>query len=421
MQNILPQIVTQVTNNVNNANANGGDENGKNGGNENDGNNGCSYKTFLACNPRDYDRKRGAVALTRWIEKIKSVIENSGCAENQKVEFKALLVEESCPSNEMEKLESKFWNHTMVGANHTGYTNRFHELAKLVPYLSAILKAGILTDEAVHYGTLTSSEKIKEVEERSNQGGSWKDNKKAKVGKGFVATAPPRNENVGSYSKCAKCSTYHPEGRPCRLCFNYQKPGHFARDCRAPVKQVAPVSVVRMGNNQRVCYECGSSEHLRNTCPKLNQAPCQAGNRLACEGNRNTWNNGNQARGRAFSVNAVDALHDPNFVTDLIPLGHGSFDVIVGMDWLSKNKAEIVCHEKVVRIPLEGGEILRVQGERTLGGTETLMSTKADELEMSDIPIVRDFIDVFLEDLSRLPSQRQVEFRIDIIPGAMPV
>nr|GEV89562.1 reverse transcriptase domain-containing protein [Tanacetum cinerariifolium] len=84
LQNILHQIVTQVTNNVNNANANGG-----NGGNENGGNNGCSYKTFLACNLRDYDGKGGAVALTRWTEKMESVIENSGCAKNQKVKYAA--------------------------------------------------------------------------------------------------------------------------------------------------------------------------------------------------------------------------------------------------------------------------------------------------------------------------------------------
>ncbi|GJS51640.1 reverse transcriptase domain-containing protein [Tanacetum coccineum] len=199
-----------VTNNVNNENANGG--NGGNGGN-----NGCSYKTFLACNPRDYDGKGGAVALTRWIEKMEFVIENSGCVENQKVQargreaaigmawvdFKALLVEEFCPSNEMEKLESEFWNHTMVEANHAGYTDWFHELAKLVPHLvnpeskrigryinglppqihgmlratqptkiqSAILNPGILTNESVRCGTLTrSSEKRKEVEETSKQG-----------------------------------------------------------------------------------------------------------------------------------------------------------------------------------------------------------------------------------------------------------
>ncbi|GKE32101.1 putative reverse transcriptase domain-containing protein [Tanacetum coccineum] len=192
-----------------------------------------------------------------------------------------------------------------------------------------------------------------------------------------------------------------------------------------------------MGNNQRVCYECGSSEHLRNTCPKLNRAPGQAGNRLALEGNRNTQNNGNQVTGRAFNVNAVDALQDPNgvmevangkkeevdmiirdcklelgnslFTIDLIPLGHGSFDVIMGMDWLSKNKTEIVCHEKVVRIPLQGGEILRVQRERTLGGTKTLISTKADEPKLSDIPIIRDFTDVFPKDLSGLPPQRQTK------------
>nr|GEX87947.1 hypothetical protein [Tanacetum cinerariifolium] len=312
------------------------------------------------------------------------------------VEFKALLMEEFYSSDEMEKLESEFWNHTIVEANHAGYTDRFHELAKLVPHLSAILKTGILTYKAVRCGTLIrSSEKRKEVKETSKQGGSWKDNKKANIGKGFMVTAPPRNENVGSYSKCAKCSVYHPESGPCRL----------------------------------------------------NRAPGQARHRLALKGNRNTQNNGNQAKGRAFSVNAVDALQDPNvvmevvngkkeevdriicklelgnslFTIDLILLGHGSFEVIVGMDWLSKNKAKIVCHEKVVRIPLDVGEILRVQEECTLGGTKTLMSTRADEPELNDILFVQDFTDVFPEDLSRLPSQRQVKLRIDLIPGATPV
>nr|GEU65416.1 putative reverse transcriptase domain-containing protein [Tanacetum cinerariifolium] len=79
-----------------------------------------------------------------------------------------------------------------------------------------------------------------------------------------------------------------------------------------------------------------------------------------------------------------------------------TFDVIVGMDWLSRRKFVIVCHEKVVRIPLEGDEILRVHGERTQGVMKTLMNTKVDEPKLSDISVVRDFIDVFPEGYHQL-------------------
>ncbi|GJR79681.1 hypothetical protein Tco_0150466 [Tanacetum coccineum] len=105
----------------------------------------------------------------------------------------------------------------------------------------------------------------------------------------------------------------------------------------------------------------------------------------------------------------------------LIPLSRGSFDVIVGMDWLSKRKFVIVCYEKVVRIPLEGDEILRVHGERTLGAAKALMNAKIDEPWISVITVVRDFTDVFPEDLLGLPPQRQVEFRIDLVHGVTPV
>ncbi|GJR81560.1 putative nucleotidyltransferase, ribonuclease H [Tanacetum coccineum] len=271
----------------------------------------------------------------------------------------------------------------------------------------------------------------------------------------------------------------------------------MARDCRTPVRHAEPIRAVRPRDGQRACYECGSLDHLRLNCPKWNRGRNQSRNQLALEGNRNTRGNENRARGRAFNVNAGDALHDPNIVMgtyslnnlyatvlfdsgadfsfistkfapllnekpsianpgyvievanevangkkeevdrifrgcrlelgdsifpiDLIPLGQGSFDVIVGMDWLSNQKAVIVCHEKIVRIPVEEGKVLCVQGERNVGKTKTLMSTKANEPTLSDIPIVRDFEDVFPDDLSGLPPQRQVEFRIDLIPGATPV
>ncbi|GKC80980.1 hypothetical protein Tco_1136697 [Tanacetum coccineum] len=109
LQNIIPNIMTQVTNNLNNANGNG------NGG----GNNGCTYKGFVAYGPPDFNGTGGTVALTRWIEKIKSVIDNSGFqARGQDAanamawnDFKALLTTEFCPSSGIEKLEGEFWNH----------------------------------------------------------------------------------------------------------------------------------------------------------------------------------------------------------------------------------------------------------------------------------------------------------------------
>ena len=42
---------------------------------------------------------------------------------------------EFCPDNEIQKLENEFWNHSMIGAGHAAYTDRFHELARLVPHL----------------------------------------------------------------------------------------------------------------------------------------------------------------------------------------------------------------------------------------------------------------------------------------------
>ncbi|GJT44355.1 putative reverse transcriptase domain-containing protein [Tanacetum coccineum] len=274
-----------------------------------------------------------------------------------------------------------------------------------------------------------------------------------------------------------------------------QRPGHFAKDCRASFKRATPVNAVIIEFELGTCYECGSREHFRNTFPKLNRAPGQVGNRLTIEGNQNTRDNGKRATGRAFNVNVneVEALQDPKVMTgtfslndhfatvlfdsradfifistefapllnvkpsivnhgyvievaddkkievdriirdcklelenslfsiNLIPLGQGSFDVIVGMDWLSQNKVVIVCHEKVAEIPFKGSGILWVQRERTLGAVKALMNAKVDEPKLSDISIVRDFVDVFLKDLSGLPPQRQVKFRIDLVPGATPV
>ncbi|GJX23893.1 putative reverse transcriptase domain-containing protein [Tanacetum coccineum] len=91
------------------------------------------------------------------------------------------------------------------------------------------------------------------------------------------------------------------------------------------------------------------------------------------------------------------------------------------MDWLSNYKAEIICDEKVVRIPLPDVKVLRVVGERPEEKARLLMSAKASDQKQEEIVVVRYFLEVFLYDLSGLPPIQEIEFRIELIPGATPV
>ncbi|GJT24858.1 putative reverse transcriptase domain-containing protein [Tanacetum coccineum] len=297
------------------------------------------------------------------------------------------MVEEFCPSNEMEKLENEFWNHKMVGANHAAYTDRFHELAKLVPHL--------VTPETSRIKRYIAG--------------------LAPEIRGMIRATQPdtiqtANRGLGILTD---------EADSCEKLTNGQR--------KEKSNMEEPIKLEEHGKKKK--GQRGET------------APGQAGNHLALEGSRNNQGNGNRVRGRAYNVNvnAMEAVQDPNVVTgtfslndhfvtilfdsgadfsfistefaplldvkpsivspgyvievadgkkvevdriirdcklelggslfsiNLIPLGHGSFDVIVGMDWLSQHKAVIICHEKVVEIPVEDGRIIRVRGERAVG------------------------------------------------------
>nr|GEV53874.1 putative reverse transcriptase domain-containing protein [Tanacetum cinerariifolium] len=131
------------------------------------------------------------------------------------------------------------------------------------------------------------------------------------------------------------------------------------------------------------------------------------------------------ANGRTYLLRDKNAHQDPNVVTglyltllnqpfeiNLMPIKLGSFDVVIGMDWLSKYHAKIICDEKVVHIPIE---------DETLIIRAQVMEKKSDEKRLDNIPVVREFPDVFLEELPGLPPVRQVEFQIDLTPRAAPV
>nr|GFC62781.1 putative reverse transcriptase domain-containing protein [Tanacetum cinerariifolium] len=126
----------------------------------------------------------------------------------------------------------------------------------------------------------------------------------------------------------------------------------------------------------------------------------------------------------------------------------GSFDVIIGMDWLVKHHAVIVYDEKLVYVPFNN-EILILHGDGSNNGHESRLNIisctktqkyllkgcpiflahvttkgaedKSKEKRLEDVPIVQDFPEVFPEDFSGIPPTRQVEFQIDLIPGTAPV
>ncbi|GJU90082.1 putative reverse transcriptase domain-containing protein [Tanacetum coccineum] len=471
---MLAQVDNQV--NVGNQNGNVVNENvQENVGNVivNSNRVGCSYKEFLACNPKEYDGKGGDVVLTRWIEKMENIHTLSWevAVSMSWIDFKFIMIEKFCPSHEMQKLETELWNHAMVGAGHAAYTDRFHELARLVPYLvtpesrkikryvyglapqtrgmvaatepktmqKVVQISSALTDEAVRNGSIKKVEKRGNVGEPSKEKNGRDDNKRTRTGNAFATTANPvRRENVGAWPKCTTCNSYHAPVRPCRTCFNWHvmsvvEPtmsgqlvldgiGHKDQEKTRPNQVVTNNEGQGRGNQRNQdrgrAFMLGAEEARQDTnivtgtftlndhfattlfdsvadysfvsttfIPLLGIEPSELGFRYEIE----------IASGQLVEIDKVIKgcrleIEGHVFDIDLIPFGHGSFDVIIGMDGLSNHKVEVVCHEKVDR-----------------------------DKEQKEIIVVKDFPEVFPDDLSGLPPLREIEFRIELIPGATPV
>ncbi|GKA59362.1 putative reverse transcriptase domain-containing protein [Tanacetum coccineum] len=427
---------------------------------------GCTYKEFLACNPKEYDGKGGIVVYTHWIEKMESVHDMSGCGDNQKSEKSFVLVNVLL---KVVEVGTALWN------QHHGGPAGCDILIGLT---------GMNPDKRGNEG------------EPSKDRNGRDDNKRTMTGNAFATTANPvRREYTGTAPKCTACNYHHSPETPCRTCFNCNRPGHFAKDCRVVPRNVNPINARNL--TARACYECGSTDYVKAACLRLNRAQRPRRNHqnqvVAVNGGQGRRNNGNQARGRAFMLGAEEARQDPNIMTgtftlnshyattlfdsgadysfvsttfihmlgiepidlgfsyeieiasgqlleidkvikickleieghvfdiNLIPFESGSFDVIIGMDWLSNHKANIICHEKVVRIPLPDDKVLRVIRERPEEKIRHLRSAKTKEQKQEEILVVRDFLEVFSDDLSGLPLIRETEFRIKLVPRAIPV
>ncbi|GJZ92016.1 putative reverse transcriptase domain-containing protein, partial [Tanacetum coccineum] len=186
------------------------------------------------------------------------------------------------------------------------------------------------------------------------------------TGRAYTAGSGNKKQYGGSKPLCPKCNYNH--NGPCApKCHKCNKFGHLARDCRSSAS-------VNVGNNQRgngigqgsTCFECRVRGHFKKDCPKL-------------KNNNNNNNHGNQVRNanapaKVYTVGHAGTNPDSNVITVILA---------------------------------------------NINTKETEDKSKKKRLE--DVPIVQDFPDVFPEDLPGLPPTRQVEFQIDLIPGAAPV
>ncbi|GJW39980.1 putative reverse transcriptase domain-containing protein [Tanacetum coccineum] len=316
LQNLLPTMLAQVGN----QGSNQGDNRNQSGTAINDniqgdvrnvivnnGRRGCTYKEFLACNPKEYNGKGGAIVYTRWIEKMESVQDMSGCGDDQKVK---------CTAGSF-----------IVGVGHAAYTNRFHELARLVSHLvtpenrrikryvyglapqihgmvaamepttiqSVVLKVGLLTDEAIR------NVSIKKNPEKRGNGGE-----------------PCKDRNVRDDNKMFRIVSAF-----ATTLFNFRADYIFISTTFIPLLVIEP-------SDLGFSYEIKISSGQLVKIDKVIKG-CKL-----------------EIKGHVFDIN-------------LIPFRSESFDVIIVIDWLSNHKAEIICHQKVVRIPLPDGKELSGQ------------------------------------------------------------
>ncbi|GJW71630.1 putative reverse transcriptase domain-containing protein [Tanacetum coccineum] len=294
----------------------------------------------------------------------------------------------------------------------------------------------------------------------------------------------------GNAPKCNRCNMFYFGNCPVK-CNKCGKRGHFARDCHG--KGVAT------GANAepiRACFKCGDPNHLANSdlCPErkkqggrnasghvyaLKDADQAQGpnvvtgtfllnnhyfSMLFDSGSDKSFINASLthlfdieperintsyevelADGRIVSTNTVLKgctlnLVNHLFKIDVMPIELGTFDVIIGMDWLVALDAVIVCGKKEVHIPIKN-QTLVVKGDSHSSRLKVISCIKErkyiergchiflahvtekgkSEKRLEDVPVIRDFLDVFPDDLSGLPPPRQVEFKIDLGPGAAPV
>ncbi|GJZ00083.1 putative reverse transcriptase domain-containing protein, partial [Tanacetum coccineum] len=330
--------------------------------------------------------------------------------------LKKMMTEKYCPRGEIKKLEFEMWNLKVKGID-------VKYVGGLPDMIHGSVKASMpkTMQDAIEFTTEHMDQKISSLTERqANNKRKFDDISKNNQSQ----QQPPKRNNVAR-AYAAGSGEKKPVGHLARDYKTLANPNNNNNNHNNNNKN-------NNNNNQRAlranpgvltCNECGAQGHFKRNCPRLRNG-----------------NQGNQAEvgnavARAYVIGAAGTNLNANVVTgctlnflnhpfniDLMPVEMGSFDIIIGMDLLSKYRAVIVCAEKIVHIPF-GNKILIVHGDGIFLAHVTTKKAedKSNEKRLEDVPIVWDFTEVFSEDFSGIPPAREVEFQIDLIPGVAPV
>ncbi|GJW21745.1 putative reverse transcriptase domain-containing protein [Tanacetum coccineum] len=447
------------------------------------------------------------VGLTRQIEKMKSVFNISSCAIENQVKFATCTLLGAALTwwnGQIRTLGPEAYAMTweVKGNDVPAYTERFQELTlictkfvaneteKVDKYISGLpdnIYGNIKSarpktlDETIELANDLMDQKLRTYAERqsdnkrkaddssrNNYGHQQQPFKRQNVAKVYNMGTGKKKPYGGSLPKCTKFHLHH--NGPCtQRCHKCNKVGHFARDCRSTgntnvVNTPAPKGNEKRGNTSgnpdanvvtgtfllnyhyaSILFDTGADRSFISTAfsSLINIAPTPLENFYDVE----------LADGKLVGIDTIIRGCTLNFLDhpfniDLMPVELGSFDVIIGMDWLRRCHAVIVCDEKLVQVPYKN-EILTFCGNERSNGRESRLTViscskaqeymakgcqiflaqisakkeedKSEGKQIKDVPIVRDFPEVFLEDLPGLPPARPVEFQIKLIPGAKPV
>ncbi|KAJ9553048.1 hypothetical protein OSB04_017093 [Centaurea solstitialis] len=442
---------------------------------------GYSYKNFLGCKPPEFRGCSDPVVCMYWLREMEMAFEASECDAsltwwnlNRSSLTPEVYARLSWAEFKKKMLEKYYFLEKLGMVEHLAPDEKLkikaYSRGLPAEMRSAVRIARVTTLHEAIEESLRMEDDITQARVEGYQAGQKRRFEEA------AASARPNKtfhdgKRGGSREEvkwCNKCRSKHVG--PCRrdsstsipTCGKCGKRGHMTRDCMPRVA---------------VCYECKEPGHYRDACLKFKKASTGGSSGPVAKGEVPP-----RVTSRAFQMTATEAretsdlvsakeftmpttplsdvlvvevagwflvtvrdcfegctieLNGEPFSATLIPMNVGSFDVVLGIDWLRAHDANIGCGKKMVTLPTSRGQMITVYGDKKKGTNTTIsmikakkclakgcasylayvIDTKLEKKEVADVDVVREFPDVFPEDLPGLPPERQVEFHIDLTSG----